>query len=119
MRFQRYELACDIDDGIEALEYWRGRRDRLAWHRRADRREADQMTANWERRLRAAVLGDPRLSLSERADAALLVVRTRASIAGRRWKRRAQVTAFGVAAVTGAAFAAVTGAGFAAVAGLF
>ncbi|MEA2444230.1 MAG: hypothetical protein QOJ12_1522 [Thermoleophilales bacterium] len=109
MRLQRYELACDVDDGIEALEYWRGRRARLAWHRRADRREADLMTDNWERRLRAAVLRDPRLSISERAHAGVAVVRTNASIAGRRWKRRAQVTAVGMAAVTGAGLAAVAG----------
>jgi hypothetical protein len=98
-----------VDDGIEALEYWRGRRERLPWRRRADRREADLMIANWEERLRSAVLRDPRLSLSERVEAGVLVVRTRGSIARRRWQRRAQVTAFGMAAAFAAAFAGLAG----------
>ena len=98
-----------MDDGIEALEYWRGRRDRLPWRRRAARREADLMVANWEQRLRSAVLRDPRLSISERVEAGVLVVRTRGTIARRRWQRRAQVTAVGTAAAAGAGFAAVAG----------
>jgi hypothetical protein len=109
VRLQRYELACDLDDAIEALEYWRGRRELLPWRRRADRREADLMIVNWERRLRSAVLRDPSLSFSERLDAGLLVVRTRGAIAGRRWKRRAQVTAVGTAGAVGVGIAAVAG----------
>jgi hypothetical protein len=109
VRLQRYELACDLDDGIDALEYWRDRRERLPWLRRADRREADLMVANWEERLRSAVLRDPRLSLSERVDAGVLVLRTRGAIVRRRWQRRARVTAFGMAGAAGAGFAAVAG----------
>jgi hypothetical protein len=109
VRLQPYELGCELDDGIETLEYWRDRRERLPWRRRAERREADLMIDNWERRLRSAVLRDPRLTLTERFDAGVLVVRTRTSIAGRRWKRRAQVTAVGMAGAAGAGFAAVAG----------
>ena len=50
--------TCRLDDGIEALAYWRGRRARLAWHRRRARAEADAMVANWERRVRYAILDD-------------------------------------------------------------
>jgi hypothetical protein len=106
---QRYELACELDDAMDALEYWRARRERLAWRRRSDRREADLMIANWERRLRSAVLRDPRLTLTDRVDAGLLVVRTRGAIVGRRWKRRAQFAAAGTAGATVAGFAAVAG----------
>jgi hypothetical protein len=106
VRTQRYELACGIDDGIETLEYWRARRERLPWRRRSARREADLMIDNWERRLRSAVLRDPRLSVAERLDAGLLVLRTRGSILARRWRWRAQVA---VVAVAGAFTAMIAG----------
>lgn len=111
MRIERHSLACDLEDGIEALEYWRARRERLGWHKRAARREADRMVEAWERRLRHAVLLDPAVPFGQRARAGLLVVRTRGAIAGRRWRRRAYVA--------GATMAGAAGAGFAAVAGLF
>src|SRR3712207_9136923 len=95
---ERHALACDLDDAVGALEYGRARRDRLAWHRRAARREADQMVDAWERRIRRAVLRDPMLPAPARFDAGLLGLRTRAGIVGRRWERRATVTAFGMAA---------------------
>ena len=110
MLTRRYEqLACDVDDAVGALEYWRNRRDALPWHRRADRREADQMVANWERRLRHAVLRDPGLTVVERVEAGVLVVRTRGAIIKRRWKRRAQVTAVGTAGIATAGVASLIG----------
>jgi hypothetical protein len=98
-----------VDEAVETLEYWRSRRERLPWRSRAARRECDQMIANWERRLRQAVLRDPHLSLSERLGAGLFVVRSRASAAGRRWKRRAAVGMVAVAAAAAAGVAALVG----------
>lgn len=111
MRIERqaHPLACDFDDAVEALEFWRDRRARLAWHRRAARREADQMVDAWERRIRRAVLRDPALPPGARLDAGMLVVRTRAGIVGRRWRRRASVACVGMAGAAGAGFAAVAG----------
>lgn len=104
-------MACDFGDGVEALEFWRARRDRLGWHKRAARREADRMVDLWERRVRHAVLLDPAVPLGQRVEAGLLVVRTRGGIVGRRWRRRAYVG--------GATAAGFAGAGFAAVSSLF
>ena len=111
MRIERHGLACDFDDAVEALEYWRSRRARLAWHRRAARREADAMIDVWERRVRRAALSDPALPLARRLEAGVLVLRTRGAIVGRRWRRRAYVG--------GVAMAGAAGAGFAAVASIF
>jgi hypothetical protein len=111
MRIERHSLACDFDDAVEALEYWRDRRARLAWHRRADRREADAMVDAWERRIRHAVVRDPSVPIGQRVEAGVLVLRTRGAIVGRRWRRRAYVS--------GVAMAGAAGAGFAAVASLF
>jgi hypothetical protein len=109
MRMQRqaHALACDFDDAVDALEYWRHRRGRLAWHRRAARREADRMVDAWERRIRRAVLRDPTIPTPSRIDAGVLVLRTRAGIVGRRWRRRASVACVGMAGAAGAGFAAV------------
>lgn len=104
---QRHALACDFDDAVEALEYWRDRRERLGWHKRAARREADQMVDLWERRIRRAVLGDPTVPPAARLDAGVLVIRTRMGIAGRRWGRRASVACVAMAGAAGAGFAAV------------
>jgi hypothetical protein len=109
MLMERHGLACDFGDGVETLEYWRARRDRLAWHRRAARREADRMIDAWERRLRYAVLLDPSLPFGQRIEAGLLVVRTRGAIVGRRWRRRAYAGGMAMAACAGASFAVVTG----------
>ena len=108
-RAQRHGLAVEFDDGIEALEYWRGRRAQLAWHRRAARREADQMVDAWERRLRHAVLLDPALPLRQRLEGGLLVARTRGAIVGRRWRRRAYAGGMAMAGCAGAGFAVVGG----------
>jgi hypothetical protein len=111
MRIERHSLACDFDDAVQALEFWRDRRARLGWHRRAARREADSMVEAWERRIRHAVVRDPSVPLAQRLEAGVLVLRTRGAIVGRRWRRRAYVT--------GGAMAGAAGAGFAAVASLF
>jgi hypothetical protein len=103
----REALACDFEDGVEALEYWRDRRARLSWHKRSARREADRMIDVWERRIRRAVLRDPSVPTTLRIDAGLLVVRTRAGIVGRRWRHRATVLCATTAAAAGAGFAAV------------
>jgi hypothetical protein len=109
MLMERERLACEPRDAIDALEYWRGRRERLGWTRRTARREADWMIESWERRLRHAVLLDPSLPLAQRIEGGLLVVRTRGAIAGRRWRRRAYVGGMAMAGCAGAGFAAVTG----------
>ena len=105
------QLACDFDDAVDALEYWRARRERLGWTKRAARREADAMVDAWERRIRHAVVRDPSVPMFQRVEAGVLVLRTRGGIIGRRWKRRAYVS--------GVAMAGAAGAGFAAVASLF
>jgi hypothetical protein len=107
MSYRRYELACEVDDGIEALEYWRRRRERLPWRRRAARREAELMMRNWERRLVSAALRDSGLTVAERIDAGLSVVRGRGSLIGRRWRRRAAMAAFVFGATAVAGFAAL------------
>jgi hypothetical protein len=52
----RLQAPPDLDEGTEALAYWRRRRTDLPWYRLAARREAAQMTAVWERRVRAALI---------------------------------------------------------------
>ena len=107
MRIERHRLACEFDDALDALEYWRSRRERLAWHRRAARREADAMVDAWERRIRRTALTDPSVPLAQRLEAGVLVLRTRGAIIGRRWRRRAYVGGVVMAGAAGAAFAAV------------
>jgi hypothetical protein len=67
------------------------------------------MIANWEERLRQAVLRDPSLSLSQRFGAGLVVVHTRASAAGRKWKRRAAVGTVALTVAAAAGFARLIG----------
>ena len=107
MLIERHRLACDFDDALEALEFWRDRRARLAWHKRAARREADAMVDAWERRVRYAALLEPTLPFARRLEAGVLVLRTRGAIVGRRWRRRAYVGAVAMAAAAGAGFAAI------------
>jgi hypothetical protein len=108
MEPQRHRLACDFDDALEALDYWRGRRARLSWHKRAARREADAMVDAWERRVRWAALTDASLPMGQRLEAGVLVLRTRGAILGRRWRTRAFAFSAAMAAIAGFAFAAVT-----------
>lgn len=48
--------ATPLEDAREALLYWRGRLATLPRYRRAQRREARTMVANWEARVRRARL---------------------------------------------------------------
>jgi hypothetical protein len=96
--------TCDLDDGIEALAYWRERRDHLPWRRRRARAEADVMVARWERRVRIALLDDPAAPIGARIEAGVLVLRTRARILGRRWARRLAIATVAGAVLMGAGF---------------
>jgi hypothetical protein len=109
MQLSRGEPICSLDEGIEALDYWRSRRERLPWRRRRERREADLMIQNWERRVRLAVLRDERAPVADRLEGGWLVVRTHARIHGRRWRRRLSVVFLTFTAMAGASFAALVG----------
>jgi hypothetical protein len=67
----------DLADGIESLQFWRARAQRLPWYRRAARREARLMTERWERRLATAVVSQRGITLRTRGEAALLIATTR------------------------------------------
>jgi len=45
-----------LEDARSSLEYWQRRRKALPLYRRADRREAKEMTVRWQERVRAAEL---------------------------------------------------------------
>jgi hypothetical protein len=53
----------DLDDGVEALDYWRRRSRQLPWYRIRARREAVRMTVRWERRVGAAIVSQQRAPL--------------------------------------------------------
>src|SRR5437763_11326095 len=87
-----------LEDGVEALGYWRTRSRRLPWYRMAARREAARMTIRWEQRVGAALLAQRNAPLAGLLSAGLLLARTRLG----RWTRRARlalVATFTVAAV--------------------
>jgi hypothetical protein len=84
----------DLDDGVQSLDYWRGRSRRLPWYRWGARREAMRMIVRWEHRVSEALVSQRRAPLEARLAAGVLVARTRLA----RWTRRAAITAF--AAVT-------------------
>jgi hypothetical protein len=88
----------DLAEGLEALAYWRERRRALGRLRIGARRECDRMIDAWERRVRTALLrGEvPPGSLALQAGA--LVLRARAGLVARRWRRRATVGATAVGA---------------------
>ena|SRR3954449_3358543 len=69
--------TVDLRDGIESLEYWRGRRRRLSWYRFGARREAKLMTRRWEQRVREAMVSQRGVSFAWRIAAGLLLVRVR------------------------------------------
>jgi hypothetical protein len=69
--------TVDLRDGMESLEYWRGRSKRLAWYRLSARREAQLMTRRWEERVRAAVFSQRGIPLGSRVYAGLLLARIR------------------------------------------
>src|SRR5947209_14358357 len=77
----------DLDDGVEALGYWRARSQRLPWYRMSARREAARMTIRWEQRVGAALLAQRGAPLASLLPAGLLLARTRLG----RWTRRARV----------------------------
>ena len=77
----------ELDDGVEALDYWHRRGRRLPWYRFRARREALEMTRLWERRVRAAALSASHASLEARLTAGTLVARTRIG----RWMRRTTI----------------------------
>jgi hypothetical protein len=104
--------TCDLDDGIEALAYWRARRKRLPWHRRRARHEAETMVGRWERRVRRAIVDDDSAALATRVEGGVLVLRTHARSFGRRWARRLAVAAIAGAALMGAFVALVAAALF-------
>jgi hypothetical protein len=87
----------DLNDGVEALGYWRARSRRLPWYRISARREASRMTVSWEQRVGAALIAQRGAPVASRLSAGLLLARTRLG----RWTRRARVAV--VATVTVAA----------------
>ncbi len=96
-----------LEEYVESLDYWRRRRARLPWYRRAARREAARMVLTWERRVRAAALRQADAPLGARLEAGMVVARSWLG----RWSRRAGVallaaTSLGAAAA-GAAVALV------------
>lgn len=87
----------DLDDGVEALGYWRARSRRLPWYRVSARREAARMTVRWEQHVGAALVVQRGAPLASRLTAGLLIGRTRLA----RWTRRARIAL--IATVTVAA----------------
>jgi hypothetical protein len=69
--------TLDLRDGMESLDYWRGRRRRLAWYRFNARREARLMTRRWEQRVTEALISQRGVSLASRVAAGLLLARVR------------------------------------------
>jgi hypothetical protein len=84
----------ELDDGVQSLDYWRGRSRRLPWYRWGARREAVRMIVRWEHRVGEALVSQRRAPLEARLAAGVLVARTRLA----RWTRRAAIAVF--AAVT-------------------
>jgi hypothetical protein len=70
---ERLLAPPDLREGAEALAYWRDRRRRLPWYRVASRREASQMTAVWEKRVRAALVQQRGVPAGARVQAVRLV----------------------------------------------
>jgi hypothetical protein len=88
----------DLGDGIEALGYWRQRRQRLPWYRVKARREAERMTIQWEQRVGRALVGQRGAAPGLRMSGGLLLARSRLG----RWAQRARIvllTAVGICAV--------------------
>ena len=83
----RLLAPSDLEDGVEALEYWRRRSRQLPWHRIRARREAVRMTVRWEQRVAAALVSQHAAPLDSRLSAGVLVARTRLT----RWTRRVGV----------------------------
>lgn len=84
----------DLRDGVDSLEFWRGRSRQLPWYRIHARREAVRMTVRWEQRVAAALVSQHRAPIDYRLSAGVLVARTRLM----RWTRRVGIVV--VATVT-------------------
>jgi hypothetical protein len=82
---RQLQAPPDLDDGVQALEYWRRRSRQLPWYRVRARREAVRMTVRWEQRVGAALISMHRATPEARLTAGVLVARTRLA----RWTRRA------------------------------
>jgi hypothetical protein len=80
----------ELDDGVQSLDYWRGRSRRLPWYRWGARREAVRMIVRWEHRVGEALVSQRRAPLEARLAAGVLVARTRLA----RWTRRAGIAVF-------------------------
>jgi hypothetical protein len=72
----RLQAPPDLHEGTEALAYWRGRQRRLPWYRFGARREAARMTLVWERRVRAAAIGQRGLPTTALLRAGQLIAAT-------------------------------------------
>ena len=70
----RLQSPPDLSEGLESLDYWRARRERLTWYRLGARREARLMTERWERRVRAAFFSQRGVSLRVRVSAGLMLL---------------------------------------------
>jgi hypothetical protein len=104
----RLQAPPELGDGVQSLDYWRKRSQRLPWYRFHARRETARMTLRWEQRVRSAVVSQPGVPVATRASAGLLVARVRL----RRWGRR------GAIVLTAAVCVAVMSAPFVAAAAL-
>src|SRR5436309_6960494 len=85
----------DLNDGVEALGYWRARSRRLPWYRIRARREASRMTMSWEQRVGAALVAQSGVPVASRLSAGLFLARTRLG----RWTRRARVAVVAIVTV--------------------
>ena len=83
----RLQAPPALGDGVQSLDYWRKRSQRLAWSRLRARREAALMTLRWEQRVRSALVSQPGVPVAARASAGLLVARIRLH----RWGRRGAI----------------------------
>jgi hypothetical protein len=100
----RLHAPPELGDGVQSLDYWRKRSQRLPWYRFGARREAARMTLQWEQRVRRALVSQRGVPVATRASAGLLVARIRT----RRWGRRGAIlmTAAVCVAVMSAPFVA-------------
>jgi len=96
----RLQAPPDLRDGVEALAYWRGRRQRLPWYRRRAKLEAARMIVVWERRVRAALLRQRGAPLGARVHAARLIVGAGLRRSARRWGFGVATTALVVLVLT-------------------
>jgi hypothetical protein len=106
-----FSSATSITEARESLAYWRGRLERLPWHRRAARAEARDRVSHARRRLVAAQLERWQLGFLLAPLLALLAARERplkhARLLGLLALRRSQLARRLLIAATAASLAAV------------